>query len=414
VVLAAGQKIEAVDYDAIAIAVNTVFSDTSNGSGGPAVLTCSTSDQILFTPALATGVGEIFTVTSSIEASDYIAVDVNGVPLIGSDVTFDYINNQFTVNISITAGHNVRAYRRTLHIKGWGQTPASVYPHPTYPTDPFAESKILEANINNLIDKTNVMTTRIGSTVELTRIAQGAKIFASDQTTITDTIDNEVTNGNQFDNVVATVTNVAAQISRSTDWSNKLTATAEYRFSSYNQARYFFNAGNELRMSLEMTGDVADVGFVHWDQVVRQMGALQLQWDTTTQTGYEAGTSEEIGFYRLTDAFQTIFTSSSPLGTYDGDGAAPGEYPTVPAAPGEYSNLFLLFEARYREESGQHIVDIRVTLDDSAFVAQDIAGTITLNAGYKAGDDVTDNSASYTTTLPTVGFVDTLIDVDDT
>ena len=407
-----GGKIEASDYDALALEVNRVFSDTSNGSGGPANLTYSVSDLALSTTAPISGSNQVFTLTSNVESTDYVAVDVNAVTLKSTEFTINAAANAITINISMLAGAIIRVYIRTRHIFGWGQTPASVYPHPVYPTDDIPVSRVLEANLNNLIDKVNISTERVGSDVELTRIAKGDKVYPNfskakgDINTIFNVLNTQVlANRANWFNDVATTNESVLTATRSAAWENQLVAAFRWNFSSYNQARYFFNSGCELRCSVEMTGDPSDAGYANWSQTANAMGSLVFGWNNTSQTG-TGGQTESLGFYKLTDNYQTVFTSASPTMPYLNDNDTSGEYPDEYATDGEYANLVITFEARYVENSGVHGVDIRITLDDTEFTEQNVAGTTTFSAGYKLADDVTNNSSSFTMPAPTLSVQD--------
>jgi hypothetical protein len=401
-----GGKIEASEYDSLALEVNTVYSDTSNGFGGAATLTFSVSDLVLEDIVPDTNTNNAYTLTASITDSNYIIVEIDNQTLPNSEFNIDTINNQITVQTAHTTGAVIKVYDRYRHIFGWGQEPLSVYPHPTVSTDDIATSKVLEANINNLIDKVNIMTARVGSTVELTRIAKGNKIYPNFSAAKGDinTIDSVIANEVRFDNrtwlndISTAVENFQTE-TRTLPWENQLSTAFRWTFSSYNEARYFFNSGGQCRVSVEMTGDPGDPGYANWSQVVNRMGSIMLNWNTSAQTG-NAGISDDIGFYNLTSQYQTVFTSGSPATPYRGDenytGENPSEFPSEYALYSEYVNLTAQIQARFQEASdGRHHVDIRVILDDSAFTNQDIAGTTTFNAGYLAGDNLTDNSATF-------------------
>lgn len=425
-----GDKIEGIDYDALALEVNRIYSDTSNGSGGPATLTYSTSDLALTKTNILGTIGEVHVLGIDITDDNYITVTVDyplapggreHFTLDPADYTVDTTANTITVNIALTAGGTIRVWDRYRHIFGWGQEPLSVYPHPTFPTDDIEISKVLEANINNLIDKTNIMTERVGSSVEITRIAVGNKIYPNftstkgDINTIADVISGQVLASNaNWNNEVATIIENVTTVTRTDPWQNQLQVAFRWTFDSYNDARYFFNAGGQCRVSLELTGDVSDTGYLNWAQVARNMGAVSMNWTTTEQTG-TGGISEGHGFYDLTDVYQTLFTSAGPTAPYDVDGSGPGEYGEY-GDPADYVGMNVLIEGRYFEDSGLHGVDIRITLDDNDgtftnAALQDIDGTTTFNAGYKIGDDITNNSATFTTNItPPITVIDQVND----
>jgi len=161
--------------------------------------------------------------TSPVEPEDFIVAVNNSVTLFETnDFTINYITNEITFVASIPAGTDIAVYNRNPHRFGWGQS-ASVYPHPEYPADSIAASSVLEANVNNLIDKTNIMSERAGSLVELTRVAQGATIYATDKSTIQDTVNNEVlAGGNYWANNVSTITGSVLNTTRIDPWNTQL------------------------------------------------------------------------------------------------------------------------------------------------------------------------------------------------
>jgi hypothetical protein len=417
-----GGKIEAADYDLLAFRVNDIFSDTSNGSGGPANLVFSTSDLLLQTVVASTGSGQVFTTVEPIPNSYYIIVTADSETVRNSNVSIDSANNTITISTELTAGTVIRVYDRLRHILGWGQEPASVYPHPTYPDDSIEISRVLESNINNLIDKVNIMADRVGSNVELTRIAKGGKIYptfasaADDINTINTVIQNYVW-PNRWANEVATTTESVESTIRTDPWANRLVTTFRWSWPTYNNARYFFNTGCELRTSVSMTGDPGDAGYANWSRVVNQMGSLVFDYNTTSQTGSGGIKQNWVGFYGLTDQFQPIFTSAPPdLGYINDVGSEgeynTGEYPSEYGDPGAFDDLYLRFDARYVEDAGTHNVEIRITMDDTSY-DQDIAGTTTFHAGYKLADDITNNSASFTMPAPTITVINSPNSGDD-
>lgn len=404
--LVSGSLIEIADYNDLALAVNNIYSE------GNINLAYTTSNLIHNT--LASGAGEsagaVKTLAPTPVLGDFIVAIVNNITLIdGVDYTIDYGLSQITYIGALAANAVLKVYNRNSHKIGWGQQ-ASVYPISA--GDPILADEAvlqayLEANVNNLIDKTNIMTERVGSVVELTRVAEGALIFATDTTTITSTINAEVLTGNVYhNNDIATVSPSVNSFTRTETWETLLVGIFEWKFTDYNQFRYFFNTGSEIRCNVAMTGDIQDSGYNNWSQVVNTMGSLIIDHDTAGQTGTN-GITSNIGAYELTSIFQTIYTSGSPAAPVDGDGTGPG-VPGPPSPYGDYSNLVLKFEAKIDETGGTFSVQIRVTLDDTSFINQDIVGTTTLNAGYKLADNITDNSVTFVNTAftPTISVIE--------
>lgn len=415
--LVTGGLIEIEDYNEIALEVNRLFSDNTVG------LKFSTSNLVLdYTvtgAALGSGTSIPFnSAVLDIKFGDLLAVQVKSpgagwfTLFPGSGFTVDLIPNPKEISFtnSYPVGTQIKVFWREAHIYGWGQM-ASVYP--VIVGDPVLADETtlqayLEANINNLIDKVNIMEERTGGPSELTRVAQGQLIYATDKTTITNTIDSDITTGdNYWQNEVATLQSNVFNFSRDTAWTSRLSAEVRFTWSSYNEFRYFFNSGCDLRTTLITSGDLQSQGFINWTSVINEMGSLITDYNTMSQTGTD-GTSRLIGAYRLTENYQTVFVSSSPnnpVSSNPNEYSEYGEYGEY-SEYSDFSNLKIYWAARVVDDqpnSGEISLDIRVVLDDTEF-PQTFDGTIELQAGYRTGDDITDNSAVFSITdyLPTI------------
>jgi len=409
--LVSGGLIEIEDYNDIALEVNRLFSDNTLG------LKFSTSDIVLeYTVTgseLTAGTKIPFnSAVLDIKFGDLLAVQVKSAGtgwftlFQGGGYNIDLVPNpkeiSFTRNYDI--GTQIRVYWRQAHKFGWGQQ-ASVYPVSV--GDPvLADEEVLqaylEANVNNLIDKVNIMEERTGGPSELTRVAQGALIYASDKTTITSTIEADITTGdNYWQNEVATLQSNVFNFSRDAAWTSRLSAEVRYTWPSYNEFRYFFNSGCDLRTTLIASGDSNSQGFLNWSSVINEMGSLITNYDTMSQTGQD-GTSRLIGAYRLTENYQTVFISDSPNNPVSSD---PNEYSEYDEYS-EFNDLKIYWAARVVDDqpnTGEISLDIRVVLDDTEF-PQVFDGTIEIQAGYLSADEVIDNSAVFTMEdyLPTI------------
>jgi hypothetical protein len=414
--LAQFQLIEVEHYNDLALTINRLYSDTTTSLGyyTSNVLTTDTA------PFGGYGIGQTWSFSDTLLGlEDFVVVTVDDITLInGSDYVVETAggsNNQVRTLVSINPGSVIVIYNRQEHRYGWGQ-PSSVYPitagDPVLADEETLQAYI-DANVNNLIDKTNIMTERVGSVVSLTRVAGGNLILASDKLTIIDTINNEIDTGTAYwNNEVATATPSVTSFTRTTDWNTQLVGVFRFTWADYDSMRYYFNSGCDLRCSLEMTGDDQDAGYYNWNQVVTRMGTLILNYETASQTG-TGGVTNNVGAFELTTAYQPIFTSGSPITPVTGDGPSPG-VPGDYTAYGEYDTLVALFEARLSVDTpaaGNVSIDIRVVMDDSSFLVQDISGTTTFNAGYRVADDDVNNSATFSMT-PNVPVISTLEDFD--
>lgn len=411
--LTAGLKIIVADYNNLALEVNRLYSDTTDS------LVYTTSNLLLnFTDS---GLGTIpparQTLTSPPSASSYIVVtkEVNG-------VRRTLISNEYTLGVdgggnpiidfvaAIEPNANVRVYDRATHRFGWGQQ-SSIYPiliEELIRADETTIQSYLESNLNNIIDKVNIIEARIDGPSNITRHNQGDLIEATDFTLIEQLLNVDVLPGtNYWENSISTLSGSVASFTRSADWDNQLVGTMRYTWDSYDDYRYYFNTGSDIRAAITMTGDASNQGYNNWNQVVSAMGSLILNYNDATQTGIN-GLSEGFGAYQLTNNHQTIYTSGSPSNPVDENGD--------PDAYGVYSNLIMRWAARVLENTpaaGQFSLDLRVILNDIALNTT-TSGTITYSGGYNRADELVDNSAvfSLASSLPELTTLDSFVDSD--
>jgi hypothetical protein len=408
-VLVQAGLIEIADYNDLALEVNRLFSDNTVS------LVWSTSDLILNDVAGSSGEtpGATRDLVPSPLSTEFIVVVVDDVTLaVTTDYTVSYLNPVvITFIASLAPSAVLQVFNRHTHRFGWGQQ-ASV--HPITAGDPVLADEAtlqayLEANVNNLIDKTNIMEARITGPSSLTRLAQGALIYAADKVLISTTISTDVISGsNYWKNDIATTAGSVQTFQRTADWDTKLVGTMRYTWDNYDDLRHFFNSGGQVRANLVMTGDSSNQAFNNWNQVTTDMGSLILDYDTTSQSGID-GTSDNLGAYELTTIYQDIFRSGSPIAPVDDNGDFDGY--------GTYNDLVIIWAARLQEDTpnaGDISIDLRATMDDKSLNTT-AEGTTTYNGGYKLADNQTDNSAifSVTTDNPTLTVFNTFVSGDD-
>lgn len=415
--LVSGGLIEIQDYNEIALEINRLFSDNTVD------LEWATSDLILQYTVTGSALGSGTPIPMDVSGLDLIALEFLVVSINEGTGWYTINNSQYTVNIvpnpeqisfnsTYGIGTQIRIHKRTDHRYGWGQQ-ASVYPvdvgDPVL-SDETTLQAYLEANINNLIDKVNVIEERIDGPSELTRINPGQLIYASDKTTITSTLQTDLAGTNYWKNEVATLDVNVHDFSRDDPWTTTLTATARYTWDSYDEFRYFFNTGSDLRATLVSSGDTGSQGFINWTAVINKMGSLILNFDRCTQTGF-GGVTENIGAYKLTEDYQIVFTSAGPTAPV---GVNPDEYlPDIDEYNNFIENMKIVWRARIVPDTpsaGNIAIDIRADLDDTEF-AQTFDGTIEYQAGYKSADDVTDNTVEFSITdfLPEITTLDDFV-----
>jgi len=114
---------------------------------------------------------------------------------------------------------------------------------------------------------------------------------------------------------------------RTTTWSGTVTNTVTVTFASALQARYFFNAGGQIRMSASRVNNPSDLDSSYpdssskittWTNMLSGMGTIFLNHTLTgTVSGASSpGTGTSIGFYDLTTSDQQIYNKPAPSGSY--------------------------------------------------------------------------------------------------
>lgn len=112
------------------------------------------------------------------------------------------------------------------------------------------------------------------------------------------------------------VTNAGSAVVRGTSWgtttATTLTLTKSFAFSTADAARYFFNAGGAVRVSLSHPTS-ASAQDVFWNQLLSGAGTFSIGAATNSTTG--SGTVSGTGFYGLTTTEVLVFqkTGSSPF-----------------------------------------------------------------------------------------------------
>jgi len=104
-------------------------------------------------------------------------------------------------------------------------------------------------------------------------------------------------------------------------WFTETTHTQTLTFAGGNEARYFFNAGGEVRISFNHTGSTSSAKNTEWNQLATQSGTIVLGASTTSKNG-GSGTVSTLatttGYYDLSTTDTVIFkqfADSSPYTT---------------------------------------------------------------------------------------------------
>ncbi len=369
------------------------------------------------------------------------------------------VNKVFGDNYSSAAVTDTN--RIATHKFGWGGTDIA-YNLPTGTEITAARLQAMVERANVSVDHINVTDSTLVFAVPTNRsnVTAATLVRAEDLNVVEDKFNNTIIasdNHATIDASNASALNATptsgGPYTRSSTWNNRLIGEHKWTWGSYNKARYFFNAGGQVRLALAMSGG-STAGYYNWSDVINEMGVMNLLWNNFTQSSATtAGTSQAKGFYNLTQYYGDgsdagsaneglLFTSSGVtlarnVGTYGtsaygsaygyitgpgtfaqwGDWAVIGGtqsntiYVSAYSAYSTYQNLKFKIYGKYSDNGAS--VSLKFILDDSAH-ANVIDGTITPTLSYLMPDNITQGGASFSVTpAPTVSILNNLSSTDD-
>lgn len=169
---------------------------------------------------------------------------------------------------------------------------------------------------------------------------QGTSITAITSPTVGDTISayaalaTNVSAIQENNNAAASGSDATESTTTTSAWTATATTTKTVSFASYNQLRYFFNAGGMIRMSFSRSGGSASDQNTSWTNLLDQAGTIVLtgsgnpglnktiagvNYTGTTRIG-GSGTpttlAEGVGAYNLTGTSQTLYKQFATTYTY--------------------------------------------------------------------------------------------------
>ena len=148
--------------------------------------------------------------------------------------------------------------------------------------------------------------TSVGS---LTQTTEGYNDYDAAVTAIT-------TNKFLIDSGEGTLESVTSS-SRNTNWQVELQHVFTLDFTNANNARFFFNSGSDIRISLALTGQSGSKSNT-WSTLLSNIGTVTFNHTSTTQSGSGGSFPGSRGWYDMTTGYQNIFTQSvGGGGVYD-------------------------------------------------------------------------------------------------
>jgi len=255
--------------------------------------------------------------------------------------------------------------------KGWG---GSVIPVVT------TGDGLDASHMNALVDRCNIGIDITDSTSSsLAQIVAANNVLATNYNNIEAASNNILNYKNDID---LSETSIAAGTTdaRTSVWATTIDDTARYTFTDFDEARYFFNSGGAIVISLVLSGGTTG-NAVNWATLFSTMGTITVNDIDTTQSG-SGGSVSSIGYYDATTNWQTIITQS---GT--------GSYAT--------NNL----EIQMRRSVSGDYVEFQILLDDAHTGSVD--GTTTATFQYRKLDNQSSGGATLTITAPVASIQDT-------
>ena len=269
-----------------------------------------------------------------------------------------------------------------LHATGWGQQPvepSGVEKIKGGVIHGPAADIIYVSHTNRLINQINAGLYHIDSTTfnsnSLTKYAEGSIVYYDAYRRITEATDYIETQKLNIDTVwgsdlILDVVDGALDYSETVTWENEVDAKIKATFSSYQQARYFFNSGGKLVF------DISSFPDDDWTRILNNMGTIMIGAANVSSSGGWIGTSNG-GFYNagaLGDP-ATVYTYSDAggdlVGGIDGDWTSGYNYASRRVYYALEGNELL---------SGEFEVYVNIKLFDP--VGSPITLTIDMTAGF--------------------------------
>jgi len=279
--------------------------------------------------------------------------------------------------ITIANSHTTEIARR----KGWGQ-PAVI------PT--VAQTTIITAeHTNYLLAQINAGLWHIDEDVSSLQIKRGesTSVLASIYEVLENLYDNNI-EPKKFNIDPSSKSVVNAMVTtenNSTPWQTDLYSEHKFVFTSYNEARHFFNSGGELIVDMSSGSGGTNAPSVIWNQFFDNLGIVRIGAETTTNDGDNINDAPYTsvggakGFYNINgDDYETIYNVAADNDT---GGAYGGEYESVynNNPGGIYSQRRFVLDIKGVTDSNNFEVHLKIKLieddDDAAiFVNANIVG----------------------------------------
>jgi hypothetical protein len=103
---------------------------------------------------------------------------------------------------------------------------------------------------------------------------------------------------------------------RSLAWNGVIAHTITLAFANSLRARYFFNAGGQIRFTASRTGAASSSKDTDWSNLLSSMGTIRMDYNSTSFLAGGSGTGSTKGFYNLTTTPQQVYFKGSSVYAY--------------------------------------------------------------------------------------------------
>lgn len=175
---------------------------------------------------------------------------------------------------------------------------------------------------------------------------------------------------------------------RNTSWNTQVYHEFTIDFGTENQARYFFNSGGTVYASASRVGGTTSNINTDMTYLLSSMGTVKVAATATTYTG-SGGTAYAIGYYGLTNNYQTLFTRTD---------SGPYSY--------AYSSMTYILQARRENYVGLNggngsLVRVQAVFDTGLDPTYILDGTLTSSISQLIENgDLTISAPTFTTITP--------------
>jgi len=165
-----------------------------------------------------------------------------------------------------------------------------------------------------MLDRMDTIALQQGSTIthpSNPTVGQDIGVFATLDADITTLFNNRLVN-------VANGSDGSNTIVASSTWTDNTTHTCRFTWTSAQHARYFFNAGGEIRLSFARTGGTAHTKNTEWTNLATACGTLVFGARTFAKVGGSGTptTENDNGWYDITASFVENFKQFEATAPY--------------------------------------------------------------------------------------------------